>query len=303
MNPIELHHLTKFYGPHQGIKDISMTIEPGDIYGFIGPNGAGKTTTIRTLMNFVFPTSGSAKILGLDVVKESRKIKKLVGYLPAEDAYYPHMTAHELLCDTAYHHRLAKKDFECRAKELAEHLDIDLDRKIKKLSKGNKRKISIIRALLHRPKVLIFDEPTNGLDPLVRERFFDLVKEENRQGATILFSSHVLSDVQRMCNKVSIIKDGSIIEDNRIDLMQGNQYKKVVLSFKSQATVQPVTVDGMGPTTVNQNDLSFVFDGDVSELLAHLVHNNIHHQLSDIRFERSNLDEIFMDYYTNGNHP
>ncbi|MFA6983989.1 MAG: ABC transporter ATP-binding protein, partial [Sedimentibacter sp.] len=200
-NVIEIKNLSKYYGKHRGIEDVSFTVEEGEIYGFIGPNGAGKSTTIRTLLALIHPTSGNATIFGMDCIKEAHKIAKSVGYLPSEAYYYENMKVRELL---KYSSDLYQIDCSERINELKERLKLDDTRKISDLSFGNKKKVGVVAALLHSPKLIILDEPTNGLDPLIKETFFEILKEENIKGATILYSSHVLSEVQKACSKVAI---------------------------------------------------------------------------------------------------
>ena len=199
MNVIEVKNLTKTYGKSRGISDVSFNVEQGEIFGFIGPNGAGKSTTIRTLLSLIHPTSGSATIFGKDIVKDAPAIKKDIGYLPSEVFYYDNMRVKDLL---KYSASFYKKDCRKRMNELAEIMELDLNRKIDDLSLGNKKKVGIVQGLLHEPKLIILDEPTSGLDPLMQHKFFELLEEENKKGATILFSSHILSEVQRLCDRV-----------------------------------------------------------------------------------------------------
>jgi ABC-2 type transport system ATP-binding protein len=206
---------------------VSFTVEKGDIFGFIGPNGAGKTTTIRTLLALIKPTSGHAEIFGMDCMKNARAIASRVGYLPAETYYYDRMRFKELLQYAADLYRAHAKD---RIEELSERLKLDLNRKIVDLSTGNKKKVAIVAALLHGPELLIMDEPTSGLDPLIQQIFFEILKEENSNGSTILFSSHVLGDVQKISNKVAILKNGTVINIHNTSEFRETGYKKITLS-------------------------------------------------------------------------
>ena len=210
---IETKKLTKYYGKSRGIIDVDLSINEGEIFGFIGPNGAGKSTTIRLLLSLIKPSYGSATIFGLDCQKAYQEIHKEIGYLPSEVFYYDNMKVKDLL---NYSASFYQKDCKARIKELAARLDVDLNMKIDNLSYGNKKKVGIIQGLLHSPKLIILDEPTGGLDPLMQQTFFDILKEENEKGATILFSSHILSEVQKLCDRVAIIKEGKIV---RIDTM------------------------------------------------------------------------------------
>jgi len=223
MSVIETKKLTKYYGKSRGIENVDLKVEEGEIFGFIGPNGAGKSTTIRTLLGLIHETSGSATIFGKDITKFGPEIREEVGYLPSEVFYYDNMRAIDLLRYSASFYKKPKKDIEKRINELAALLDLDLKKKIDDLSYGNKKKVGIIQGLLHEPKLIILDEPTGGLDPLIQQKFFQLLRDENKRGATILFSSHILSEVQKMCDRVAIIKDGTIIRTEKIkDLLENN---------------------------------------------------------------------------------
>ena len=205
MGIIETKNLTKSYGKSRGIIDLNLNVKEGEIYGFIGPNGAGKSTTIRTLLSLIKKTSGEATIFGLDCEKDRVKILQNVGYLPSEIFYYDNMKAIDLL---QYSASFYKKDCTARIKELSQRLDLDLHKKIEDMSLGNKKKVGIIQGLLHDPSLIILDEPTSGLDPLMQRTFFQLIEEENKRGKTVLFSSHILSEVQKISHRVGIIKEG-----------------------------------------------------------------------------------------------
>lgn len=193
-NVIEINQLSKYYGKQRGIEDVTFSVKQGEILGFIGPNGAGKSTTIRTLLALIYPTSGTATIFGKDCIKEAPVIAQDIGYLPSETFFYENMKVRDLL---KYAETLYKKDCSKRIDELTSRLNLDVTRKIRDLSFGNKKKVGIVAGLLHSPKLLILDEPTSGLDPLMQQTFFDILREENQKGATILFSSHILSEVQK----------------------------------------------------------------------------------------------------------
>ena len=196
---IVLNGLTKNYGKHRGINNLSFTVSAGEIFGFIGPNGAGKSTTIRTLMGLIRPTAGNATIFGLDCQTQASVIAKNLGYLPSEDSYYENMKVHELLQYTA---DLYKMDCHSKMHELSQRLNLDLSRRIADLSLGNRKKVGIVSALMTSPKLVIMDEPTSGLDPLIQQAFYEILKEENSRGTTIFLSSHVLSEVQKLCDRV-----------------------------------------------------------------------------------------------------
>ena len=226
---IDITDLSKFYGKARGIEHINLEIGEGEIFGFIGPNGAGKSTTIRILMNMIFPTGGSARIMGMDVIRETKKIKMQVGYIPSDANAYSSMDVHEFLSYCIRFYQI--QNGEQRISELSELFELDLNRKIADLSLGNRKKVSIVQSLLHNPKLLILDEPTTGLDPLMQSVFFDLLRSENKKGMTIFFSSHILSEVQMLCKRVAIIKEGKIIQMEDIDNLRKKQLKKVSIEF------------------------------------------------------------------------
>ncbi|MGG1480901.1 ABC transporter ATP-binding protein [Bacillus smithii] len=290
MNVIEINHLTKTYGKARGITDISFTVEQGEIFGFIGPNGAGKSTTIRTLLSLIYPTSGNAKIFGKDCIKYAPEIKKDIGYLPSEVFYYDNMKVIDLL---KYSASFYKKDCSKRMKELAEIMDLDLNKKIDDLSLGNKKKVGIVQALLHEPKLIILDEPTSGLDPLMQQKFFELLEEENRKGATILYSSHILSEVQRLCDRVAIIKEGKIIKIEKISALHENNYKKFKMETTSKVDKSFFQINGVTNLKVEDNTVSFLFKGNLNDILKKISQIEI----TNIWVDEPDLEEIFMHYY------
>jgi ABC-2 type transport system ATP-binding protein len=290
MNVIEINHLTKTYGKARGITDISFTVEQGEIFGFIGPNGAGKSTTIRTLLSLIYPTSGSAKIFGKDCIKYGPEIKKDIGYLPSEVFYYDNMKVKDLL---KYSASFYKKDCSKRMKELAEIMDLDLNKKIDDLSLGNKKKVGIVQALLHEPKLIILDEPTSGLDPLMQQKFFELLEEENKKGATILYSSHILSEVQRLCDRVAIIKEGKIIKIEKISALHENNYKKFKIETRSKVDKSFFQISGVNDLEVKDNIISFLFKGNLNDILKKISEIEI----TNIWVDEPDLEEIFMHYY------
>jgi ABC-2 type transport system ATP-binding protein len=289
---IDIRDLSKFYGKSRGIEHVNLEIGEGEIFGFIGPNGAGKSTTIRILMNLIFPTGGSARIMGMDVIKETRKIKMHVGYIPSDANAYSSMNVHEFLsyCSRFYKQRNA----EGRIAELSNLFELDLKRKIAELSMGNRKKVAIIQSLLHRPKILILDEPTTGLDPLMQSLFFELLRSENKKGMTIFFSSHILSEVQMLCKRVAIIKEGKIIQLEDIDTLRKKQLKRVLIEFEDQAKGGSFSIPGI-ERVIGRTDsiLSFMYSGNINELVRLLSGERI----INLMIEEPSLDEIFMHYY------
>lgn len=290
MNVIEIKNLTKTYGKARGISNISFNVEEGEIFGFIGPNGAGKSTTIRTLLSLIYPTSGSATIFGKDSVKYAPEIKKEIGYLPSEVFYYDNMKVKDLL---NYSASFYKKDCTKRMHELAQIMNLDLNKKIDDLSLGNKKKVGIVQGLLHEPKLIILDEPTSGLDPLMQQKFFELLQEENKKGATILFSSHILSEVQKLCNRVAIIKEGQLVTVEKISTLQENNYKKIKIETKTKLGPDYFNLEGINKLEIKDNVFSFLFRGNINDILKKITEIEI----TNLWIEEPDLEEIFMHYY------
>ncbi|WP_391559400.1 ATP-binding cassette domain-containing protein [Robertmurraya sp.] len=290
MNVIESNQLTKMYGKARGISNVSFTVKEGEIFGFIGPNGAGKSTTIRTLLALIYPTSGSATIFGKDCIKYAPEIKKEIGYLPSEVFYYDNMKVIDLL---KYSASFYKKDCTKRIRELAEALNLDLSKKIDDLSLGNKKKVGIVQGLLHEPKLIILDEPTSGLDPLMQQKFFELLREENKKGATILFSSHILSEVQKLCDRVAIIKEGEIVKVETMSALTENSYKKFRLEAVNQVTSEVFQLDGVTDIKVKEKTVSFIYKGNMNAIISKIAEI----PLQNLWVEEPTLEEIFMHYY------
>lgn len=288
---IETEKLTKYYGKARGIIDVDISVEEGEIFGFIGPNGAGKSTTIRTLLGLIKKSGGSASIFGMDCEKDKVKILAEVGYLPGEVFYYDNMRAIDLL---RYSASFYKKDCSKRIAELAEALSLDLNKKIEDMSLGNKKKVGIVQGLLHSPRLIVLDEPTSGLDPLMQRTFFDLVQQENKRGATVLFSSHILGEVQRICDRVAIIKEGRIVDLRSIDEMRKSSYKKV--SFTAENPVADFSLAGAREITHDGATTSFLYNGEISALLGKLSSL----PLINADISEPELEEIFLHYYEDG---
>jgi len=289
VSEIETHHLTKYYGKARGIIDVSLQVEQGEIFGFIGPNGAGKSTTIRLLCSLIYPSSGSAKIFGKDVLKHGPEIRQDIGYLPGEVFYYDRMKVIDLL---EYSASFYKKDCTKRLHELADIMELDLTRRIDDLSYGNKKKVGIVQGLLHQPRLLFLDEPTSGLDPLMQQKFFDLVVEEHKRGATVFFSSHILAEVQKMCGRVAIIREGKIVKIEDIKTLQHDNYKKVRIEAQELDQVR-FNVDGVTNLVQDDGAVSFFYKGDINVITQIIAAQAI----SDLTIEEPTLEEIFMHYY------
>ncbi len=291
---IETTKLTKRYGRERGITDVDLVVNEGEIFGFIGPNGAGKSTTIRVLLGLIAPTSGAATIFGKDIVREGPAIREDIGYLPSEVFYYDNMRVIDLLRYSASFYRsMSKHDKEVRTRELAKRLDLDLYKKIDDLSYGNKKKVGIVQGLLHRPKLIILDEPTGGLDPLMQQTFFELLREERERGATILFSSHILSEVQKLCDRVAIIKDGTIVKVERMEDLRRNSYLRCKLVVDAPVDRKLFALPSISRLEAHGQQISFLYRGDVNALTRLLARM----KLRDVVLEEPELEEIFMHYY------
>ena len=289
MSIIEVSHLTKYYGKARGIVDVSFAEEEGEIFGFIGPNGAGKSTTIRLLLSLIHPTSGSARIFGQDVVTHGPEIRRQIGYLPSEVFYYEGMKVIDLL---KYSASFYPGDFTARMKELSDTMELELNRRISDLSYGNKKKVGIVQGLLHSPKLLFLDEPTSGLDPLMQRKFFDLIRKENARGVTVFFSSHILGEVQRLCTRVGIIREGKIAEISDIRTLQQNNYKKVNVTAEG-LDLAAFELPGVTNLQAENGSVHFFFKGDINTIMHHIASIPV----TDVTIEEPTLEEIFMHYY------
>lgn len=290
---IELIGLSKHYGNVRAVDNVTMSVEKGEIFGFIGPNGAGKSTTIRTLLGLLKPTSGQAKLFGRDVTVDGARLREEVGYLPSEVFYYDGMRVIDLLKYAASFYDKPREDMMQRAMELAERLNLDVHRKIDDLSYGNKKKVGIVQGLLHSPELIILDEPTGGLDPLMQQTFFDMLREEKEHGATILFSSHILSEVQKLCDRVAIIKQGKLVSVETIKQLRASSYLKCRLETKGSAKPAEWKLPGMNNIDIQDSEVSFLYRGDVNVLMKHLAK----HELKNCWLEEPELEEIFLHYY------
>ncbi|NNJ52689.1 MAG: ABC transporter ATP-binding protein [Ignavibacteriaceae bacterium] len=290
MYAIETEGLTKYYGKDRGITDLNLKINEGEIFGFIGPNGSGKTTTIRLFLSLLFPTSGRGKIFNYDIVKDGPRIKKNVGFIPTEVNYYENMTVKELI---EYSARFYKVSLDHSFNKLVDALDIDLSRKIDELSMGNKKKVAVIQSLVHNPRLLILDEPTSGLDPLIQNHLFDILNEQNEKGATIFFSSHVLSDVEKFCHRVAFIKDGRIVNENDINSLKEKLLSRITYRIKEGMDDIILQTPGVISIEKNKNVTSFLYRGKMSLLLKELSQLPV----ENITITEPDLEEVFMHYY------
>lgn len=286
MKAIETNDLTKYYGEVRGIEGVTLSVDEGAFFGFIGPNGAGKSTFIRTLLGLISPTSGEAKMFGRDIVDGKIENLRDVGYLPAETAFYGGMKVGDVL-------RFAAKmrGVDCReeAESLCRRLDLDTERKVDELSLGNKKKVGIVCALQHKPRLYILDEPTSGLDPLMQQEFFKILKERNDEGATVFLSSHVLSEIKKYCKTAGIIREGRLLLSDSVENLGHTGVKKVTL--KGIDTFPELT--GIGDVKRESDQISFLYSGEIGALLSALAGT----ALTDVNISDPELDEIFINYY------
>ena len=286
MEIIKTTKLTKYYGNARGILDLDLTVSQGEFFGFIGPNGAGKSTTIRTLLGLIAPTSGSAMIFGKDVTKEKESILKNIGYLPSEALFYREMKVKDVLKLSA---NLRKTDCAAESELLCERLQLDVSRKVDELSFGNRKKVAIVCALQHRPELLVLDEPTGGLDPLMQKEFFDILRERNKEGATIFLSSHVLSEIQRNCTRAAIIRDGRMIACDSVDALSKTNAKRITV----HGIIDLEHLSGIRDRKDTEDSVSFLYSGDINSLLCTLSSG----QVNDLTITEPDLEEVFLHYY------
>jgi len=270
-NVIEIRNLTKNYGKSRGVADVSFSVKEGDVFGFLGPNGAGKSTTIRSMLGFINFEGGNIRLLGKDIRKEKEAILKEVGYMPSEAMFYPSMTVKEVIKMAA---DVRKKDCSAEAKKLCERLNVDTGKRIRDLSLGNRKKVSIICAMQHTPKLFVFDEPTSGLDPLMQKEFFQLIQEYVAEGATCMLSTHILTEVKNYCKNAAIMKEGKLQCADAVSTLTKTNAKRIKM-----------VRDG------KQED--FIYRGNLNDLHKELAG----HDIADILIEEPSLDEIFMHFY------
>lgn len=289
---IELNKLTKYYGRSRGIIDVDLSVKRGEVFGFLGPNGAGKSTAIRTILDLIRPTSGWARVNGMDPTKEGAKVRRSVGYLPSDFGTYKSMTAKAYL-----HTLLEMMDYKGsdRIYELAGRLDLDLKRRIKDFSRGNRQKIGVISAFMHNPKLVILDEPTTGLDPLMQQEFYRIVMEEKSKGNTVFLSSHILTEVEAICDRVGIIREGRLIIVENMSTFKRKTGK--VLNVEFDRKVDPdifMRLEGVSHIRCGEGNVLIMtvsshIDGVIKELARHVV--------IDLTYDEVSLEDLFLKYY------
>ena len=291
MSIIKTDNLTKYYGKARGIVNLNLAVEEGECFGFIGPNGAGKSTTIRTLLGLISPSSGSATVLGKDIQSDRSEILAEVGYLPSEAVFYSGMKVKDILKLSA---DLRKKDCSAEAKTLCDRLQLDTSRKVDELSFGNRKKVGIVCALQSNPRLLILDEPTGGLDPLMQHEFFEIISERNKGGTTVFLSSHILSEVQKNCTRAAVISEGEIIACDSVDTLAKSNAKRITVT----GSVDVNGLEGIKDLkSISESGVTtFLYSGDINALIQKLAGSEVH----DLSIAEPDLEEIFLHYYGKG---
>lgn len=283
--------LTKFYGKHRGIENIDLEVRRGEVFGYLGPNGAGKTTTIRILLDFIRPTRGSLNILGLDSRRDSVEVRRRTGYLAGELSMYGNLTGDELLRYVASLRKGIDHDY---MTQLAKRLDCDLTRQIKTLSHGNKQKVGLIQAFMHRPELIVLDEPTTGLDPLVQQEFYRLIAEARADGRTIFLSSHVLPEVERVCDRVGIIREGKLAAVETVETLKSRAVRRLDIHFAHAVPQQSFSaIAGVRDVVVRDSVLTCTVIGSLDALIKAAAR----FEVVNIVSHEPSLEEVFLTYY------
>lgn len=285
---LEIKKLKKYYGDIRGVEDVNMKIKEGEVYGFIGPNGSGKSTTIKTIMSLINATSGNVYINGKELDKNDLEIKKVIGYLPSEIKLYDDLTAKEIL---DFHESFYDKNLSKRRKDLVNLLKLDESKNIEELSLGNLKKLGIVLALMHEPKILILDEPTSGLDPIIQNIFYELLLEEKKKGTTILYSTHILSEVSKICDRIGFIKDGVIIKEDNIKNIEENSM--TYLTIESDEVDKIKKELNMKIIAETDNLVKFINTLKPNELLEILSK----YKISKLLVEEVSIEDLFIEYY------
>ncbi len=294
-NVIETQDLTVYYGKHRGILDVNLTIEKGEVFGFLGPNGAGKTTTQRVLLDVFPPTTGKATVFGLDCQKDGVEIRQHIGYLPGELALYSNMKASDFF--KMYEYLRGENGTKDYWQELADRLDLDTSRKISQFSRGNKQKVGVVAAFMSKADLLILDEPTGGLDPLVQQTVLEIVREAKADGRTIFFSSHILSEIEAVCDRVGIIRDGQLVATQRVEDLFAQRMNRMTLVFEGMPPAGTFAMEGV--TELERADKSITLE--VRENLPRVLSAAAQHNVMDIETHNISLEEIFLTYYSKDN--
>ena len=285
---LKIDKLTKYYGKIKGIENLSLELNEGEIFGFIGPNGAGKSTTIKCIMNLINKNSGDIYIDGKINNKDDLELKEIIGYLPSEISLYDDMTVKQIL---DYNAQFYKKDTSLKRKELVTKFQLDESKKVEQLSLGNLKKLGIVLALLHDPKLIILDEPTSGLDPIMQDVFYNILKEEREKGNTIFYSTHVLSEIKKICDRVGIIKDGNLIKVETLKEMKNNNL--VIVTIKSRKIANIKTELKFKILEENEEEIKILYNDDINKLIKLLECYN----LEKLLIEELSIEDMFIHYY------
>ena len=289
--PIKTEGLTKHYGDVKALVDLDLEVQPGEVFGFLGPNGAGKTTTIRSLLHFVFPTAGSASVLGLDVATNAVEVRSRISYMPSEYSMYPKLTGAENL---AYLANLRGGVDAGYVNELAERLEVELDRKVSDLSTGNKQKVGLIQAFMGKSELVILDEPSTGLDPLMQQELQQLIREVREDGRTVFLSSHSLAEVERVADRVGILRHGHLVVVERVDALKRKAIRRIDLEFDEPVEASVFEgANGVRSAEARGNTVVVSFEGSVNELLRIAIEQNV----VNVNSREADLEQIFLEYY------
>jgi len=288
---IQTEKLTKYYGNSRGIEEINLSVKEGEVFGFLGPNGSGKTTTIRILLDFIRPSSGRARLFGLDAHTDSVRIKSRIGYLPGEYGMYEKMKAVDYL---QFLGSLRSDEKPPMKDKLIELFDVDISKRIKSFSHGNKQKLALVQAFMHDPGLLVLDEPTNGLDPLIQQRFYELILELKESGKTIFFSSHILSEVERICDRVAILREGKLVALHKISDLKKFRLKSIEVTFKHELDESIFRLDGVRKVEKNANAVHLLINANINGILRKISE----YPIDNISCRDASLEDIFLEYYT-----
>ncbi len=291
MPVIHAEALTKWYGSSRGIEGLDLSVEPGEVFGFLGPNGAGKSTTIRLMLDLIRPTSGRVELFGLDARRASVAIRRRVGYLPGDLRLYERMTARELL---GYFARLRGLAGLGAAPAVAERLDLELDRPIRALSKGNRQKVGLVQAFMHEPELLVLDEPTAGLDPLVQQRFYELLREETARGASVFLSSHVLHEVQHAADRVALMREGRLVLVDSVEALRERTARRMAVTFAEPPPPDAFAgLEGVREVERRNSTVQFAVAGDPDALVKSIARFHV----SGIESGEADLEDVFLSLY------
>jgi ABC-2 type transport system ATP-binding protein len=288
---IELRNFVKHYGDVEAVRGIDLVVRKGEIFGFLGPNGAGKTTTIRTMLDYIRRTEGEVQVLGMDSHASTTEIRKRIGYLPGEFGLYEGLRVRTFLMyllDVR-----GASDKEARMVELADYFNLELDRKIRELSKGNRQKVGLVQAFMHDPELVILDEPTSGLDPLIQQKFYQMVEQERDNGMTVFMSSHVLAEVEHICDRVAIIRDGRLTLVDRIDVLKDSVGKVLTVTFKENIPREELEIEGITELDGEGRSFKMKVSGDIDNVIKRMAA----HSVQSMTVETYSLEELFLEMY------